>query len=222
MLRERYYADYVSTYLQKDVSDFAHVGKLHEFENFLVYMAAHTAQELKYSDIATSIGVSAPTAKEWVSILVRAGIIYLLRPYFNNITKRLVKTPKMYFIDTGLAAYLCRWPSAETIENGAMDGAFFETWVISELLKSFYNAGKTPDLYYYRDIDKREIDLLMYDGTSLCPIEIKKNKMPRKAAKNFGALNAVAKDVGTGFIICMADELIPYSKDVYLCPASCL
>ena len=156
--RDRYYADYVNTYLERDVKDLAQVGKLNEFYDFLVYMAARTGQELKYEDIAKRIGISAPTAKAWVGILERSGIIFLLHPYHSNITNRLVKIPKVYFMDTGLAAYLCRWPNAETLQNGNMDGAFLETFVVSEIVKSYYNAGKsTHDLYYYRDIDQKEI-----------------------------------------------------------------
>lgn len=119
--RDRFYTDYINTYLERDIHELSQVGKLSEFYDFLVFMAARTAQELKYSEIAKAIGISAPTAKEWVSILEKSGVIFILHPYFTNLTKRLVKTPKVYFLDTGLAAYLCRWPSAETIENGAMD-----------------------------------------------------------------------------------------------------
>ena len=174
--RDRFYMDYINTYIERDIKDLAQVGKLNEFYDFLVYMAARTGQELKYDDIADSIGVSAPTAKAWVSILERSGVIYILRPYYSNITKRLVKTPKVYFMDTGLAAYLCRWPNAETLENGAMDGAFFETYAVTEIVKSCYNAGKPADLYYYRDIDKKKIDLLIVEGDKLYPIEIKRAK----------------------------------------------
>lgn len=220
--REKYYSDYVNTYLYKDISDFAKIGKLREFENFLIYMASHTAQELKFAEIAKNIGVSGVTAKEWVSILERSGIIYILHPYYNNITKRLVKTPKVYFMDTGLAAYLSRWPNAETLEKGAMDGAFFETWVISEIVKSYYNQGKRADLYYYRDLDRTEIDLLILSESKCYPIEIKKNKIPQNADKNFGVLDKLKLNVENGLVICMSDELIPYNRNVYLCPASVL
>ena len=159
--RDRYYSDYVNTYLERDIKDLSQVGKLSEFYDFLVLLAARTAQELKYDELAKAIGVSAPTVKNWVSILERSGVIVILRPYASTLTNRLVKTPKLYFMDTGLCAYLCRWPTAKTLENGAMDGAFLETYVVSEIIKSYYNAGKTPDLYYYRDIDKKEIDLLL-------------------------------------------------------------
>ena len=121
---ERYYMDYVNTYIERDIKALAQVGKLTEFYNFLVYMAARTSMELRYEDIANSIGISAPTAKEWVSILERSGIVYILRPYFNNITSRLVKTPKVYFMDTGLASWLCRWPNAQTLLMGPMSGDF--------------------------------------------------------------------------------------------------
>ena len=220
--RDRYYSDYVNTYLEKDIKDLSQVGKLNEFYDFLVFIAARTAQELKYSEIANAIGVSAPTIKEWISILERSGLIYILHPYSTNISKRLVKTPKIYFCDTGLAAYLCRWPNAETLENGAMDGAFFETYIVTEILKSYYNAGKYPDLYYYRDVDGKEVDLLIVEGENIYPIEIKKSKNPSSPDKNLSVLKKLGKNIMPALIICMADELVPYSREVWLCPAKVL
>ena len=139
-----------------------------------------------------------------------------------TVTKRLVKTPKVYFLDTGLAAYLCRWPSAGTIENGAMDGAFFETYVVSEIVKSFYNAGVRPDLYYYRDVDRKEIDLLMTEGDRMYPIEIKKAKIPSHAEKNFTALKKFGMEIQPGIILCMTEEMMPYNREVWLYPVSAL
>ena len=220
--RDRFYMDYINTYLERDVKDLGQVGKLSEFYDFLVYMAARTGQELRYDDISNAIGVSAPTAKAWVSILERSGVIYLLRPYHNNISKRLVKTPKVYFMDTGLAAYLCRWPNAETLEHGAMDGAFLETFAVTEIVKSYYNAGKPCDLFYYRDIDRKEIDLLIAEGDNLYPIEVKKAKSPSNPDRNFSVLHQFKRDVQPGVILCMSDELIPYDRDVWLCPISAL
>ena len=220
--RDRFYMDYINTYIERDIKDLAQVGKLNEFYDFLVYMAARTGQELKYDEIAGAIGISAPTAKAWVTILERSGVIFILHPYYSNITKRLVKTPKVYFMDTGLAAYLCRWPSAETLENGAMDGAFFETYVVSEIVKSYYNAGKPVDLFYYRDIDKKEIDLLIVEGDKMYPIEIKKGKEPSKPDKNFGVLQQFKMDVQPDIILCMSDELIPYNRGSWYCPVSVL
>jgi hypothetical protein len=149
--------------------------------------------------------------KEWVSILERSGVLFLLRPYSTNLTNRLVKTPKLYFLDTGLVAYLCRWPSAETIQYGAMAGAFLETYVVSEIVKSYFNAGKRPDLYYYRDTDQREIDLLVVEGDQVYPIEIKKAKTPNQADRHFSALERLGLKVQPGVILCMTDELLPYS-----------
>lgn len=218
MDRERFYTDYINTYLERDIKELSLVGKLGEFYDFLVFMAARTSMELKYSEIANAIGISAPTAKEWVTILERSGVIYILRPYYNNITNRLIKTPKMYFMDTGLAAYLCRWPNVETLENGAMDGAFFENYAVSEIVKSYYNAGKRPDLYYYRDIDGKEIDLLFVEGDKIYPVEIKKAKRPNHADKNFSVLHKLKMDVQPGIILCMADEMLPYDRDVWYYP----
>ncbi len=220
--RDRFYIDYINTYIERDIKDLAQVGKLNALYDFLVFMAARTGQELKYDEIAASVGVSAPTAKAWVSILERSGIIFILRPYFSNITKRLVKTPKFYFMDTGLAAYLCRWPTAETLENGAMDGAFFETYVVTEIVKSYFNAGKAADIYYYRDVDKKEIDLLIIKGNKLYPIEIKKSKEPANPDKNFSVLKKLNLEVQPGLIICMSDELIPYNRDCWYCPVSAI
>ncbi|MCD7956214.1 MAG: ATP-binding protein [Lachnospiraceae bacterium] len=222
MDRERYYMDYVNTYLERDIRDLAQVGKLSAFYDFLVFMAARTSGELRFDEIANAVGVSAPTARAWVSILEQSGVIYILRPYFSNVTSRLVKTPKVYFLDTGLAAYLCRWPTAQTLESGAMDGAFFETWVVSEIVKSYYNAGKRPDLYYYRDVDKKELDLLIPEGDKLYPIEIKKSKAPAHPDKNFKVLEKFHMAVQPGIILCMCDEILPYNRQTWLVPVSVL
>lgn len=221
--RDKYYSDYVNTYLERDIRELEQVGKLNEFYDFLVYMAARTAQELKYDDISKTIGISAPTAKAWVTMLERSGVIFILHPYYSNITNRLVKTPKVYFMDTGLAAYLCRWPNALTLENGNQDGAFLETYVVSEIIKSYYNAGKpVNNLYYYRDIDKKEIDLLIINAEDIYPIEIKKSIAPNHPDKNFNVLNKYNKNIKPGLIICLTNELIPYNKNCWYCPISLL
>ncbi len=216
--KDRFYADYVSTYLERDIRDLAQVAKLNEFYDFLIFMAARTAQEFSFTEIAKNIGISVPTAKAWVSILERSGIIFILHPFYKNITKRLIKRPKMYFLDTGLASYLCRWPNSETLANGAMSGAFFESFVIGEILKSYYNSGKALDLYYYRDIDKKEIDLLIVKGNSVYPIEIKKSMNPKNPSKNFAVLNKLNVEVKTGLVLCLSNELIPMDRQSYLYP----
>ena len=219
--REKYYSDYINTYLERDIKELSSVGKLNEFYDFLVFMAARTGQELKYDEISKQIGVSAPTIKNWVSLLESSGIIYILRPYYSKITDRLIKTPKVYFMDTGLAAYLCRWPNAETLQNGNMDGAFFETFVVSEIIKSYYNSGKPlNNLYYYRDIDKKEIDLLIVGANYIYPIEIKKAKEPNRPDTNLSALKKFNVEIKPELVICMCEEVIPYNKQCYLIPVS--
>ena len=216
--RDIYYSSYINTYVERDISSIEQVGKLEEFRTFITYMAANTAQELKYDSISKVVGVSAPTIKEWVSILERSGIIYIIRPYASNMTKRLVKTPKCYFLDTGLAAYLTSWPTAETLMNGNAAGAFFETYVVGEILKGYTNTGKKANLYYYRDIDQKEIDLLMSEADSIYPIEIKKGKNPSFSDKNFAVLNKLGQHIKPELIICLADELFPVNKDTWYCP----
>ncbi len=221
--REKYYSDYINTYIERDIRELEQVGKLNEFYDFLVYMAARTSQELHYDEISKSIGISAPTAKAWVTILERSGVIFLLHPYSSNITNRLVKTPKVYFMDTGLASYLCRWPNADTLESGNMDGAFLETFVVTEIVKSYYNCGKpVNNLYYYRDIDKKEIDLLIVEANCIYPIEIKKNKTPNNPDKNFYVLDKFKLEVKPGLIICMSDALIPYNRKCWYYPVALL
>ncbi len=217
--KDRFYSDYVSTYLERDIRDLAQVGKLNEFYNFLTFMAARTAQEFNLTEISKTIGVSVPTIKVWISILERSGIIFILHPFYKNITNRLIKRPKMYFLDTGLASYLCRWPNSETLFAGAMSGAFFETFVVGEIVKSYYNGGKPLELYYYRDIDKKEIDLLIVKGNSVYPIEIKIAKSPKNPTKNFAVLNKLELDVKPGLVICLSDEFIPLDRNTYLYPA---
>jgi len=216
--RDRYYMDYVNTFLERDIKELSQVGKLDEYYQFLVYCAAHTSSQINYDSISKEIGVSAPTIKEWITILERAGVIYLLHPYHEKATERLVKTPKLYFLDTGLAAYLTMWTSPETLQNGAASGAFFETYVISEIVKSYYNAGKALNIFYYRDIDQKEIDLLIVNGDTISPVEIKKNKYPSYDAKILNVLNNFKMNVSPLIILCMSEEIIPISKNIYLSP----
>ena len=218
--RDTYYRNYLNTYLERDVRELAQVGKLSEFYQFLVYMAANTAHELKYDAISKEVGVSAPTIKHWVSILEASGIIYILRPYYAKATDRLVKTPKVYFMDTGLAAYLAKWPTPEVLAVGAAAGAFFETFVVTEIVKSYYNAGKELNLYYYRDIDQKEIDLVIVDAENIWPLEIKKAKNPASPDKNIGVLKKFGLKIAPMVVLCMADELVPLNRNCWLYPIS--
>ena len=210
----RFYSSYVRTYLDRDVSKLAQVGDLLKFERFMVAMAARTGQLLNIADLAKDTGVSQQTAERWLSVLVASNVVYLLKPYHNNVLKRLIKTPKAYFLDTGLASYLVGWDNARVLQNGAMAGAIFETFVISEIIKSWANTnGVTPsmNLFFYRDRDDNEIDLLIKRNGTLYPIEIKKHincdKNDIAAFKQLDKIHDTQR--GEGCVICMADDVFP-------------
>lgn len=218
---ERYYASYVDTYIQRDIRDLTQVGDEMQFLKFLTACAARTSQMVNYSELAKAVGISIPTAKKWLSILVSSGLVVLLEPYYNNALKRIVKTPNMYFMDTGLCAYLTRWTTSESMEVSAMSGAFFETLVVTEIIKSYYNAGLRAPVYYYRDSDQKEIDLIIEKNGVLYPIEIKKSSQPKRdATKHFDVLSKTGLKIGTGNVICMINDLLPVSKDVWAVPMS--
>ncbi len=216
---ELYYASYVNTYLQRDIRDLTQVGDEMAYMRFMVCCAARTSQIVNYSELAKDVGISAPTAKQWLSILVSSGIVTLVEPYFNNALKRIIKAPNMYFLDTGLCAYLTRWSSAETLEVSAMSGAFFETYVVSEIIKTYYNAGKRAPIFYYRDSDQKEIDLIIEKDQILYPIEIKKSASPKAdAVRHFKVLEKTGKHVGTGNVICLSTDLLPMDEQNFCVP----
>lgn len=219
--RDLYYSSYVNTYLERDVKNLIQGGMMSKFYDFLVCIASQIGCELKYDKISNNISVSAPTIKNWVSILEKSGILYILHPYFNNISKRLVKAPKLYFTDTGLAAYLTSWPSSRTLEAGNMAGEYLENYVVMEIVKSFVNSTKRPNIYYYRDIDKREIDLLIQSGEALYPVEIKKAAFPQDADKNYPAIQKFGT-IKPLVVVCFSDKFIPLKPTAYLCPVGVL
>jgi predicted AAA+ superfamily ATPase len=181
---------------------------------FLSVAAARTGQELNISDIAKDVEVSPNTIKAWLSILESSGIIYLLKPYFKNITKRFVKKPKLYFLDTGLCAYLSSWNTWKSLETGALSGNFFETFVISEIIKSYHHNGQFPSLYYYRDSNQNEIDLLIETNGKFHPVEIKKTANPTKNdIKTFETFSHI-ENVGYGSLICFTDKARPLTKNI--------
>ena len=209
----------MDTYLQRDIRDLTQVGDAMTFLRFMSVCAARTGGQLNYADLAKDTGISAPTAKQWLSILLTSGIVVLVEPYFNNALKRIVKSPKMYFMDTGLCAYLTRWNSPETMEVSAMTGQFFETYAVSEIIKSYYNAGRRPPAFFYRDTDQKEIDLVLEADNTLYPFEIKKSASPdRNATRHFETLRVTKKKIGTGGIICMTDNVYPIDKNNYYVP----
>ena len=217
--RELFFSSYVDTYLQRDIRDLTQVGDELAFLRFMTACAARTGGQVNYAELAKDVGISAPTAKQWFSILLTSGIVALVEPYFNNALKRIIKSPKMYFMDTGLCAYLTRWNSPETMEVSAMTGQFFETFVVSEIIKSYYNCGKRPPVFYYRDTDQKEIDLVLEANNTLFPFEIKKSASPdRNVIQRFDILRGTQKQIGTGGIICMTDSVYPINKDNYYVP----
>lgn len=218
--RDEFYSGYVNTYLERDIKSLAQVADELDFFRFMTACAARTSEMVNFADLAKDVGISAPTAKKWLSVLVSSGIVTLIQPYFNNTLKRAVKSPNMYFMDTGLAVYLTRWDSPKTLEASAMSGKIFETYVVSELLKSYHNAGKQPPVYYYRDTDGKEIDIVLeYDGT-VYPIEIKKTGNPGKdAIKNFAVLQNAGKPVGEGAVVCLYNNVLPINQKNWIIPA---
>jgi predicted AAA+ superfamily ATPase len=217
--RDLFYSSYLQTYLQRDVKDLAQVGDEMAFVRFLRACAARTAQMLNLTDLARDADVAVNTAKSWLSILQASFQVYLLPPYFSNVTKRLVKTPKLYFLDTGLAAYLTEWSSPETLAAGAMAGAMLETHVLCELLKSWWHRGKSPQLHYYRDRDGHEIDFLFVQDHVFYPVEVKKTASPRRElAQPFGALRRLKHPVGKGAVVCLCQQIVPLAQDVDAVP----
>lgn len=223
MDRDLFYASYLQTYVQRDVRDLARVGDEMAFLRFLRAAAARTGQMLNMADLARDADVAPNTAKNWLSILEASGLVYLLQPWHTNVTKRLVKTPKLYFLDTGLCAYLTQWSSPETLEAGAMSGAIFETWVVTELLKSYWHNGKQAPFYYFRNKDQREVDVLIERDGVLYPVECKKSASPsRDALAGVSALERLGVPVGSGAVICMVPTLLPLSRKVTAVPVGVL
>jgi predicted AAA+ superfamily ATPase len=216
-----FFGAYIRTYIERDVRALTQVGNELQFLNFMTILAGRTGQLLNLSDAAGDAGISNKTAERWLSILKTSNLVYLLQPWHTNVGKRVIKTPKLYFLDTGLAAYLTKWNSPEVLRDGAMAGAFFETFVVAEILKSYFNAGELdPPLFFYRDRDKKEIDLLIWQNGALYPIEIKKNVLPGQAdIKAFSALDAVAGvRRGPGGLICPGGRLLPLKGNDLVIP----
>ena len=218
---EKFYDGYVKTYIERDIRDLINVKDEIKFMKFMISVAARTGQELNLNEICNDAEISNPTANEWLSILVNTGLVFLLEPYSTNIIKRIVKRPKLYFMDTGLACYLAKYPSSEILESSAFSGHIFETYVISEIIKSYTNNGLDPKRYlsYYRDNNKKEIDLIIEYNNILYPIEIKKNKNPNKECiKNFVVLKDFNKKVGNGIVLCNIDTIYPIDKNNWYVP----
>ena len=219
--REIFYKSYINTYIERDIKNLAQVGDELAFRKFLVSVACRNGEQLNYSNIAKEIGVSSVTAKRWLSILVSSGIVYLLEPFMSSKLKRMTHMPKIIFMDTGLCAYLAGWEDARTLQMSSDAGHYLESYVISELIKSYNNFGKTLNISYYRDKEKNEIDLIITKNNIIYPFEIKKTSNPTVSMlKNFDKLKASKKNIGKGGIICCYDKLITLNENNYIIPIS--
>jgi len=221
---EFYYRSYVSNYLDKDIKEVIRANSEGQFISFMEYVAARTAQIVNVDDISRNIGISVQTCKRWLTILQASGIITFLQPYMANISSRIIKSPKIYFMDTGLCAYLSKWLSADLLQRGAMAGAFYETYVVSGIIKSLANAGVDPKryVYYYRDRSNKEIDVVFVTAEGIYPIEIKKGVKPERADKNFSVLAKFGLPVLPGIVIASTDRIRAINTDVYEVPVGLL
>ena len=208
--RQEYYNSYIETYLMRDVSEEGGITDSVRFRKFLNACAALVAEQVNYKTLAEAAEISQPTAKEWLRLLQGLGIIYLLQPFANNELKRLAKTPKLYFCDTGLCAYLSMWLTRDTLMNGAASGHYFENYVIIELVENFSYSSAKANLTYYRDSNAKEIDVMVEENGLIHPLEIKKSANPdRREIKKYEIIDKTNLERGSGGIICMCEEVIP-------------
>lgn len=213
------YSSYISTYIDRDVKEISGSIDSLRFMDFITAAAALCGQMLNYKTIADAAGIDQVTAKHWLGILERLGIVFYLHPYSNNMLKRMVTKPKLYFYDCGLVAYLTKWSDSDTLMNGAMSGAILENFVVSEIVKSYQNCGREAFIYYYRDKDTKEIDILLEDSGKLYPMEIKKTATPqRQLTRVFGVIDKATLERGTGAVLCTTDRLSAFDRENLIVP----
>ena len=214
-----FYSSYLSTYIERDVRLLSDAIDSLKFLRFMTAAAARCSRMLNVAEIAQDADINQKQAKDWLQILETLGIIFYLHPYSNNLLKRLVKTPKLYFYDTGLVCHLTRWSSPEVLENGAMNGAVLENYVVSEIAKTWLNSGKEPYMYYYRDKDAKEIDVILEHDGILNPIEIKKTSNPgTELTRVFSLLDKASVPRGKGAVVCMKPKVGVIDRDNYIVP----
>lgn len=217
--RDRLYSSYIATYIERDVREISGIIDSLKFYDFVTATAAHIGQIINFRTIADAAGISVQTAKEWMQILERLGIIFFLHPYTNNLLKRTISKPKLYFYDTGLAIYLTRWSDSITLMNGSFNVAALENFVVSEIVKSYYNAGEEHYINYYRDKDAKEIDIVREINNTVYPMEIKKTGLPdARITKVFSVLENKGKTVAPGIVLCTAQNISTLGKGNYVVP----
>lgn len=217
--RDLFYSSYIQTYIDRDVTEMIPgVDKL-AYADFIRAAACRIGQQLNLHDIAQDVSVSDDTAKRWMQVLEKSEVVFFLRPYSNNLLKRTVKTPKMYFFDTGLVSYLTRYSSSDILMNGALNGAILENYAVSEIIKTFRNNAKDCIIHYYRDKDSREIDLVIESNGKLHPMEIKKSVNPgSKLADVFKLLDRGSVPRGTGAVLCLRESMSAVDRDSLIVP----
>ena len=217
--RDMYYSSYLQTYISRDIKDEIMIKDNSKFLDFIRAAACRVGQELNAHSIALDVDISDDTAKRWLGLLEKSQIIFYLHPYSNNLLKRVIKSPKLYFFDTGLVAYLTKYSSPEILQNGSINGAILENYVVSEIRKSYSNCGKEMFMYYFRDKQQQEIDLILETNGELHPIEIKKTSNPNiSMITNFEVLRKASLKVGQGAIICLKDKLSALNSDTLIIP----
>ncbi len=217
--RNIFYSSYLSTYIERDVRELSGAIDALKFSKFITAAAARASQLVNYKAMADDADIDQVTAKSWLSILETLGIVFLLHPYSNNVLKRTIKTPKLYFYDTGLVCYLTKWSSPEVALSGAMSGALLENFTVSEIMKSYQNAGLEPYINYYRDRDAKEIDVIIEGDGRLCPLEIKKTASPdRRITNTFKIIDKSPLTLGTSAVLCLADTLGAFDRDNLIVP----
>lgn len=219
--RQEFYNSYIDTYLMRDVTELGGVTDYLRFRRFLTACAALVSEQLNYTTLADAAEISQPAAKDWIRLLEGLGIVYILHPYANNELKRVTKTPKIYFCDTGLCAHLSMWLTAETLMYGAASSHYFENFVVIELLKSYAYSKVKANLSYYRDSNAKEIDLFVEEGNLIHPLEIKKSANPnQREIKKFAVLDKTTIQRGSGGVICMCEEVIPIDANNCFIPCN--
>jgi predicted AAA+ superfamily ATPase len=218
--RHIFYESYIRTYIERDVSDLSNSVDTLKFYRFITSAAARCGQLLNYKSIADDAEIDQSTAKKWLNVLETLGLIFYLHPYSNNLLKRTIKSPKLYFYDSGLVAHLCRWNSVEALMNGAQAGAILENYVVAEIAKSYTNAGRRPSMFYFRNKDGKEIDVVIEENGELHPLEIKKTSSPdKRLTRVFGLLDGGGKVLGGGGVICLYDDCLPLDGQNLIIPA---
>ena len=219
--RQEYYNSYVNTYLMRDAAEYGGVTDTLRFGKFLTACAALISEQVNYKTLSDAAEISQPTAKDWLRLLESMGIVFLLRPYANNALKRLTKAPKLYMLDTGLAAHLSMWLTSDTLMNGAASGHYFENYVVAEMLKSFAYSQTKANMTYYRDANAKEIDIFIEANNTIHPLEIKKSANPdRREVRKFSVLDKATVQRGSGGIICMCEEVVPIDSKNYFIPCN--